>query len=110
MVESEFWEYLEHFLSNNWIITVGLGGPAVLQQHTEVQVQYICLPGLGAVSAGVGTVSLAPTHTIPVPNPNWLSALNNKKGQQAQSLDKEVKMRDMRTTMLTCYVLGRIGR
>ena len=80
---------------------MGLGGPAVLQQHTEVQVQYICLPSLGVVSAGVGTVSLAPTHTIPVPNPNWLSALNDKKGQKAQSLDKEVKMRDMRTT--TCY-------
>ena len=80
---------------------MGLGGPAVLQQHTEVQVQYICLPSLGMVSAGVGTVSLAPTHTIPVPNPNWLSALNDKKGQKAQSLDKEVKMRDMRTTTLT---------
>jgi hypothetical protein len=47
----------------------------VFNNTLRLQVRYVFLPGEGAVSTGMGVVSLSPTRTVPVRNPIHLADL-----------------------------------
>ena len=44
--------------------------PQVFNNTLRLRVRYVFLPGEGAVSTGMGVVSLSPTRTVPVPFPS----------------------------------------